>query len=173
MTTLVWSDEPLATGQVHRLSSAQFRSYPPSPWSWLTVDPDAAPAGEHWVGRYAPLCDRQLGTPSTPERRRPGAPSLLTVLTRPMAGRDAEYHEWYTGTHLPEVLTIAGYEASQRFSASTDSSVPRPFLALYELDARDAQPVLDALEGATRTWMRRTDAIDGPAILAWLFDPVG
>jgi hypothetical protein len=173
MPTLIWSDAPLATGRTHRLSPAQFRSYPPSPWSHLTVDPDDGPDDGKacWIGRYEPLCVRLAGTPSAPEDRRTGAPSLLTVRTRAVPGQDDAYHLWYTGTHLPEVLTIAGYVAAQRFFASAESSVPRPFLALYELDARDAQPVLDTLDAATRTWMRRSDAIDGPAILAWLFDP--
>ncbi len=174
MPTLVWSDTALATGRAHRCSPAQFRSYPPSPWSWLTVDPDGEPGADVAcsIGHYEPLCDRLIGTRSAPQDRRPGAPSLLTVLTRAVPGQDGAYHDWYTGTHLPEVLTLAGYVAAQRFSATAESSVPRPFLALYELDARDAQPVLDTLDAATRAWMRRSSAIDGPAILAWLFDPV-
>jgi hypothetical protein len=29
---------------------------------------------------------------------------LMLVLTNPVEGKDAEYNEWYTNTHLPDIL---------------------------------------------------------------------
>lgn len=41
---------------------------------------------------------------------------LLLVYTCPVPGREDEYHAWYNGTHLAEVLTVPGFTAGRRFA---------------------------------------------------------
>ncbi len=41
---------------------------------------------------------------------------LLLVYTRPVPGREDEYHAWYDGIHLAEVLTVPGFVAARRFA---------------------------------------------------------
>jgi hypothetical protein len=41
-----------------------------------------------------------------------------------------EYHTWYNGTHLPEILAIEGFVSATRLEAIDGTS----FLALYEID---------------------------------------
>ena len=42
----------------------------------------------------------------------------LIVLTNPVEGRDGEYNDWYTNTHLHDVLKIPGIIGAQRFRRS-------------------------------------------------------
>lgn len=41
---------------------------------------------------------------------------LLLVYTAPVPGREDEYHAWYDGIHLDEVLTVPGFTAARRFA---------------------------------------------------------
>jgi len=43
----------------------------------------------------------------------------LIVFTNPVEGRDDEYNDWYTNTHLPDVLKIPGITGAQRFCRAT------------------------------------------------------
>jgi hypothetical protein len=98
------------------------------------------------------------------------ATALLVVLTNPVEGREDEYNEWYTGQHLDDVLTAAGFQAAQRFKF-VESKLSRrpvaPYLAIYEVDAdqreraeqllletanTDAMPISDAMESRTTKW---------------------
>ena len=53
--------------------------------------------------------------------------NLLLVLSSPASGREDEYHEWYTETHLEEVVATPGFVAAQRveFVVSKDGAPPR------------------------------------------------
>ena len=42
--------------------------------------------------------------------------ATLLVFSDPVAGREDEYHTWYTETHLPELLTLPGFVAARRLS---------------------------------------------------------
>lgn len=54
------------------------------------------------------------------------------------ASREAEFNEWYTGTHIPELLDVDGFVSARRFKArDDDGSVTRPYLAVYEIEADD------------------------------------
>ena len=47
------------------------------------------------------------------------ASHMLIVLSNPSEGQDVEYNEWYTGTHLADVLKTDGFSAAQRFKLSS------------------------------------------------------
>ena len=45
--------------------------------------------------------------------------AIMFVQSRPSSpDREDEYNDWYTNTHLPEVLDIPGITAARRFKAS-------------------------------------------------------
>jgi hypothetical protein len=104
------------------------------------------------------------------------ATALLVVLTNPVEGREEEYNEWYSGQHLDDVLTAAGFEAAQRFKFVPSKLSRRPsaqYLAIYEVDAEHrerAERLL--LETATTDAMPISDAL-GPRPITWWFESIG
>jgi len=72
---------------------------------------------------------------------------VFVAITNPISPeREAEYNEWYEGTHLPEVLAIDGFVSARRFRA-VDGESPR-YMAVYELDAPDLSEALKGLMAA-------------------------
>ena len=71
--------------------------------------------------------------------------------------REAEFNEWYTDTHLDDVLRVAGFHVARRYSLSDARPMvgtkPSPFryLAIYEVESddleqsgRDVQAAIDS-----------------------------
>ena len=79
---------------------------------------------------------------------------ILLVQTNALPGREDEFNEWYTNTHLKDVLQLPGYVAAQRFEYNCTSlypgepavEAPYRFVAVYEIegDASDAAKALAA-----------------------------
>jgi hypothetical protein len=60
----------------------------------------------------------------------------MVVQTGPVsAEREDEYNDWYSGTHLPEVLAVPGFVAARRYKL-TGTDAPT-YLAVYEIEADD------------------------------------
>ncbi len=86
------------------------------------------------------------------------AKALMIVASNPTAPEhEAAYNEWYTETHLDDVLKVAGFTAARRYAHSEVRPMvgtePSPFgyLAVYEIEsddleqtARDLQAALDS-----------------------------
>lgn len=102
--------------------------------------------------------------------------SLYIVQSNPVAGREDEYNEWYTRQHLPDVLSLPGFVAAQRFRASAIMRSPRarPYrysgLAIYEI-AGDPRLAFDALDQAKDAGMVISAAIAAEQ-LAHVFEPI-
>lgn len=66
------------------------------------------------------------------------ARSVLVVLSKPVEGREADFDAWYSGIHLPEVVSLDGFVAARRFKHVPDperqDAVPLPYLAIYEVE---------------------------------------
>ena len=94
--------------------------------------------------------------------------SRLIVQSRPVPGREEDYHAWYSGVHLQEVLTVPGFHSAQRFGlhsvqrSSSNPEPPFPFLAVYDIDD-DPRTVFDAL-AAARERLTSTDAVAPDAL---------
>ena len=43
------------------------------------------------------------------------AKHTFLVSTNPVEGKDKEYNEWYTNQHIPDVVSVPGIVAAQRF----------------------------------------------------------
>lgn len=73
---------------------------------------------------------------------------ILHVESRPRsAEHEAEYHAWYDGAHLRQVLGVDGVVSARRFAPVGHDG---PFVAIYEIEADDLQAVVAALRGASR-----------------------
>jgi hypothetical protein len=73
----------------------------------------------------------------------------FVVLTNAVEGKDDAFDEWYTNTHLGDVLAVPGFVSAQRFKL-TDAQRAKPphpfrYLALYEIETNDLQKTLDEL----------------------------
>src|SRR3546814_12750049 len=72
---------------------------------------------------------------------------LYIVLTNATPGDDEQFNDWYTNTHIPDVLAVQGFVASQRFRLVAHPALrPSPFrsLAISEVLAGQAEsPVAD------------------------------
>jgi hypothetical protein len=69
---------------------------------------------------------------------------LLVVYSAPSAPqRDSEYNDWYTGTHLPDMLSLAGFTSARRYKNLEADD--QPYLAMYEVEADDLKAARDLL----------------------------
>lgn len=96
----------------------------------------------------------------------------LMVFTSPTDGQEPEYNEWYTNTHLAEVLEIPGIVAAQRWKVAdhqVDELPEHRYLAVYELDERPAADVIAALVEAAST-MIMSPALGGAQMV--LYEPL-
>lgn len=101
---------------------------------------------------------------------------ILLVQSNPTEGKEAEYNEWYDGTHLGEVLEVHGFTAAQRFKVAGEAPTGAPdhnYLAIYEVEAEQPQDALDALFNAVGGGMNMSDAIDLANVSAVLYSPLG
>lgn len=78
--------------------------------------------------------------------------------------REDEYNDWYTNTHLPDVLEIPGITAARRFKASEvappGEGAPQ-YCAVYELDVDDLSTVMPELAARFSDGrMRMSDAME-------------
>jgi hypothetical protein len=68
--------------------------------------------------------------------------SIYLVQTNAVDGTDEEFSEWYTTVHIPELLTIPGFVAAQRFEFDASATTAEPpeyrYLAIYEIEGSGA-----------------------------------
>jgi hypothetical protein len=101
----------------------------------------------------------------------------FVVLTNPVAGKEAEYNEWYNKQHLPDVLNIPGMVCAQRFRLAEDQpgadKKTHRYLALYEIETNDLPGVFKELaaRGGTAD-MVMSESIDLKNANAAVFAPV-
>ena len=95
----------------------------------------------------------------------------IIVLSNPVAGREAEFNEWYAKPHIPDVLKCPGVVTAQRFRRVDSRSSPNAthkYVARYEVETDD----LDATMAEIRSrrggpQMLMSDAFDTASAL-WL-----
>jgi hypothetical protein len=70
---------------------------------------------------------------------------VLLALTNPAEGKDAEFREWYWGTHVPEVLELPGFVAAKRYrTAEGAADGAHRYATIYEVEG-SAQEALGKL----------------------------
>lgn len=100
------------------------------------------------------------------------------VMTNPVAGKEAEYNEWYNKHHVPDVLNVPGFVCAQRFRLADtqfggEASKAYKYLALYEIDTDDLAATLKELRARGGTpEIVPSDAIDMKNVGAFIFTPV-
>mgnify|MGYP001183584620 CR=1 FL=1 len=99
----------------------------------------------------------------------------FVVLTNAVDGRDAEFNDWYTNVHLPDVLAIPGVVSAERFKlahAQRIAEQPYGYLAIYEVETDDLKSVTAEIgKRAGTPAMVLSDAM-APEKLAAIFAPI-
>jgi hypothetical protein len=103
--------------------------------------------------------------------------NVLMVLSNPTEGEDDAYNDWYTNTHLDEVVSIPGFVSAQRYKL-TDAQIAgfpaasHTYLSIYEIegDPADAFAVLvDELQSGR---MELPASIEQATISPWSFEAI-
>ncbi len=101
--------------------------------------------------------------------------SLLLAWSSPVEGREADFDEWYDGTHIPQVraaLPDVGQVTRYQLVDVEGTGGPDRYLAIYELGTDDVTQAATALGAAAASGaLDMTDAMDvagAPPQLQWL-----
>lgn len=93
--------------------------------------------------------------------------AVLLVLTNPSdPDHEEEFNEWYTNTHLPDLLAIDGFVGATRYRLSETQLAPsgeggkHRYLAIYEIDSDDLAVTMKNLREAAAGGMVISEALD-------------
>jgi hypothetical protein len=106
------------------------------------------------------------------------AKHILVVLSNCHEGADRVFNDWYTNTHLPDVIRVPGFSGAQRFQLSKaqmgEDKLPYEYLAIYEVDADDVNVPRDGLRetAGNPEAMYIDPALDMERTVAWFYTPI-
>ncbi|PWR23303.1 DUF4286 family protein [Zavarzinia compransoris] len=103
---------------------------------------------------------------------------VFAALSKPAAGREADFNAWYDGRHVPDVIRVPGIFGAGRYRLSTTFLDPlgqdQSYLALYDVDSEDLRALAAQLRADVRSERTQmSDAIDTGALTAFFLEPVG
>jgi len=101
----------------------------------------------------------------------------FVVMTNPVAGKEAEFNEWYNGQHIPDLLNVPGFVGAQRFRLADaqlggEASRAYKYLALYEIETEDLAGTLKELRTRGSADIVPSDSIDMKNVGTFVFTPV-
>lgn len=104
------------------------------------------------------------------------AKHMLVVLSNAVNGQDDTFNDWYTNTHLGDILKIPGYVGAQRLAASPvqlgSGDLPYKYLAIYEVEADDLAGAAKAMTSGAAGSMYISPALDRDRTVAWYYTPI-
>lgn len=103
--------------------------------------------------------------------------NVLMVLSNPTDGQEDAYNDWYTNTHLDEVVSLPGFIAARRYRL-TDAQIAgfpasaHGYLSIYEIEG-DPKEAFDALvEELESGRMELPGSIEQATIAPWSFEAI-
>ena len=153
-------------------------------WDGTDFDPIAAREYAGWQKLQGP--SQRLGNVY---EQISGSPlrELLLLSDRPLSivaadvdpGQEAQWNQWYTESHVPNLLKVPGYVLSGRFRVLNHPALagwntgPK-FLALYEIESEDVLPSLrvgDSMDSDARADLNRWQEFGTPHVknFSWGF----
>ena len=100
----------------------------------------------------------------------------MLVLSRPTSGNEAEYNHWYQHTHLPQILSLPGFVAAERYQLAVNMAGDSayPYIAIYEIETDDVQAAYEALvKAAGEGGLVMSPAFDRDSVLASIYQEIG
>ncbi len=100
--------------------------------------------------------------------------AVLAVVTNCPQGREAEFNEWYTNTHVPDILQLPGFVAATRYEmVGQPRQGQGKFLALYEMEAEEPAAALAGVGKAVPELTARGRMFDGlELVYAGAYQPI-
>jgi len=107
-----------------------------------------------------------------------GTAYIFLALTNPTGPREAEFNEWYSRCHIPEVVTHGrGFSGGRRFrqhgNFRSDGVLAWRYLALYDLTSDDLQGYHRQPWNEHRPALTPFTGLLQDDHAAWIFSPVG
>ena len=110
------------------------------------------------------------------------AKHIFAVLANCAEGADEDaFNDWYTNTHLADILSLPGYVKATRYELSSaqvmpDDELSHRYLAIYEIEADDIEAAVNALpasaeEVALAGW-HGSETIDAASVKSWMFTQI-
>ncbi len=97
---------------------------------------------------------------------------ILIVTSAALAGRKAEYDQWYDNHHLADICSIPGVVSGRRFDAlpGSPNPTPAPCMAIFEIEADDPATVFAEMNRRAQSGqMSVSTALDPTAVQMWLY----
>lgn len=80
---------------------------------------------------------------------------VMLVFANPIPGREAEFNDWYTNTHMGDLVQLQGWMGAQRFRLLTNvqprlstAGYGQGYLIVWDLEETDANPALARMTAA-------------------------
>ena len=100
----------------------------------------------------------------------------LLVFTSALDGRDDEFNAWYQQRHLPDVTTVPGFRAAQRFKLSkvlSKGAEAKPYLSIYEIETDDLDATISDMRGRARTEIMPISTAMAPGTFGVVYEESG
>jgi hypothetical protein len=103
---------------------------------------------------------------------------VFLVLTNPVEGKDKEFNDWYSNQHIPDVVSVPGIVAAQRFKLADfqmGNGAPSPwkYLSIYEIESDDLKATFDGMNARVGTdQMVMTDSLDMTSVGGFIYSPI-
>ncbi len=100
----------------------------------------------------------------------------MLTMSRPTEGREDEYNDWYQNVHLQEIVALDGFRTARRYRLAKEMREEGiyPYVAVYEVDAPDADAAVTELTTAAREGrINMSEAIDRGDIYAAVYEAFG
>ncbi|ALJ21965.1 DUF4286 family protein [Microbacterium sp. No. 7] len=96
---------------------------------------------------------------------------VLIAFVNAVEGKEDEFNDWYSGTHIPEILRLPQFAGAQRYEVADAPSPVAPFryATVYEVSG-SAVDARNALFGGDFT---PTTAQDGTQLIVAALTPLG
>ena len=100
----------------------------------------------------------------------------MVVLTKPIAGKDAEFNAWYDNVHIPEVLSRDAVKSAQRYKQAVHlaGSDEWGYGTIYQIETDDLGGLLKEMgEAAASGKSSRSDAVDYANTFTAIYEALG
>jgi hypothetical protein len=81
--------------------------------------------------------------------------SYVLVFTNPAQGKEEQFNDWYSNTHIQEVVGVPGFISAHRFQLCPKQLAqdqPYKYLAIYEVEYGKEEEALNNLQAAAATF---------------------
>ena len=81
--------------------------------------------------------------------------TYFIVMSNPIKGKENEYNEWYSNTHLQEIVKINGFISAQRFKLTDEQHMEDQtykYMAIYEIENENIGDSIKKLNEAAESF---------------------